>query len=97
MSLSVIVIIGIVLSIVFHFLGVYAQAQKTVWVTIVLLWAAAISLATSEIKPKGYTYIQSIEGKYADTDKLIEEAKPTITLYEMLQIKKSVFEHTNKK
>ncbi len=93
MSLAVILSIGIILSIVFHFIGVYVNAQKTVWAAIILLWAAAISFATNEIKPKGYEYIKSIEGKYADTDRLIQEAKPTISLYEMLTIKKSVSQH----
>jgi len=96
MSLTVIIIIGIVLSIVFHFLGVWANATKFVWVAIILLWAGAISIATSEIKPKGYEYIKSIEGKYKDTDKLIKESLPKISIYEMILIKKSVLAHESK-
>ncbi len=97
MNLTIILTVAILLSIVFHFIGVYAQAKKTVWVTIVLLWAAAISIATSEIKPKGYEDLKKMEGKYADTDALIKEAMPEISVYEMILIKKSFMVHEPKK
>jgi len=96
MSLSLILGVGVILSVVFHFIGVYADAKKTVWIVIALLWAGAISIATSEIKPKGYDYIKSIEGKYPDTDKLIKKAMPEVSIYELLEIKKSAFEHKKK-
>lgn len=89
MSLSIILIVGIVLSIIFHFIGVYAGAKKTVWVMIVLMWAASINIAMSEIKQSGYKDIAKMKGKFADTDKLIEEAGEKVSVYEMLVIKKS--------
>ena len=97
MSLTVIIIIGIILSILMHFVGVYAGARNIVWVVIVLLWAAAISIATSEVKPKAYNDLKKIQGKYADTDKLIAEAQPEISVYEMIVIKKSFLMHEPKK
>jgi hypothetical protein len=51
MSLSIILTVGIILSIAFHFVGVYAEAKKTVWIMIVLMWAGSINIAMSEIKP----------------------------------------------
>ena len=97
MNLTLILLIGIVLSIAFHFIGIWANAKKFVWIAIALIWAAAISLATSEVKPKGYEYIKSIQGKYADTDKLIQQSLPKISLYEMILIKKSVLRHEHSK
>ena len=89
MSLSIILIVGIALSIAFHFVGVYAEAKKTVWIMIVLMWAGSINIAMSEIKPKGYEDIKKMKGQFADTDKLIEEAGDAVSVYEMLGIKKS--------
>ena len=97
MSLPIILGVAIVLSIAFHFIGVYADAKKGVWFVLVLLWAAGFSIATSEVKPKGYEYIKTIEGKYPDTDKLIKESLPEISLYEMILIKKSILEHKKAK
>ena len=96
MSLTIILIIAVLLSIGFHFIGIYAQAKKTVWITIVLLWAGAISIAMSEVKPKAYEDLKKIEGKYADTDALIKEAKPEISIYEMILIKNSFVTHEPK-
>ncbi len=93
MSLTVILISGVVLSILFHFIGVYANAKKTVWVMLALVWAGSISIAMQEISPKGYAYIDKIRGQYEDTDRLIREAEPQISLYEMLAVRKSVDEH----
>jgi len=97
MSLTIILIIAIVLSIGFHFVGIYAQAKKTVWLMIVLMWAGAINIAMSEIKPKGYADIELMKGKYADTDKLIEESMPEISIYEVILIKSSFRVHEPKK
>ena len=96
MSLSIVLIIAIVLSIGFHFVGVYAQAKKTVWLMIVLMWAGAINIAMSEIKPKGYSDVDSMKGKYADTDKLIEESMPEISVYEIILIKSNFRVHEPK-
>ncbi|MFT5835352.1 MAG: hypothetical protein ACI9RG_000241 [Sulfurimonas sp.] len=89
MSLTVILIVGVVLSIAFHFIGVYAQAKKTVWLMIVIMWAGSINIAMSEVKPAGYEDIKKMKGQFSDTDKLIEEAGDEVSIYEMLKIKKS--------
>lgn len=89
MTLATILSIALLLSIIFHFVGVYAQAKRIVWVVIFLLWAAAISIATSEVKPKAYEDVKKMQGKYADTDKIIEDSKPEISIYEMILIKNS--------
>jgi len=89
MTLTIVLIIAVILSIGFHFIGVYAQAKKTVWIMIVLMWAGAINIAMSEIKPKGYEDIKKMQGKYEDTDKLINAAMPKVSIYEMIGIKKS--------
>ena len=96
MSLSIIIIIALLLSIGFHFIGVYVNAQKTIWTMIVLMWAGSINIAMSEIKQKGYEDIKKLQGKYTDTDKLIEEAKPEISVYEMILIKNSFVIHEPK-
>ncbi len=97
MNLTIILIIAIIVSIGFHFIGVYAQSKKTVWLMIVLMWAGAINIAMSEIKPKGYEDLKKIEGKYADTDALIKESMPTISIYEMILIKNSFVIHEPKR
>lgn len=89
MSLGILIISGIVLSALFHLAGVATGAKKSVWIIIVAVWALAISIANGEIKEKGYKEIENMRGKYATTDKLIEEALPTVTTYEMIMIKKS--------
>jgi len=96
MNLTIILIIAILLSIGFHFVGVYAQAKKTVWIMIVLMWAAAINIAMSEVKPKAYEDLKKMEGKYADTDAIIKESMPEISLYEMILIKSSFIVHEPK-
>lgn len=97
MSLSVILIVAILLSIGFHFIGVYAGAKKTVWLMLVIMWAGSINIAMNEIKPSGYEEIKKIRGQFSDTDKLIDEAMPTVSLYEMLSIKKSYQTNNPKK
>ncbi len=94
MSLTVLLIIAVLLSIAFHFVGVYTGAKKTVWLMLVIFWAGSFSLATSEVKPVGYKEIEKMKGAYEDTDKLIEEAMPEVSIYEMVTIKKSY--NTNK-
>ena len=96
MNLTIILIIATLLSIGFHFIGVYANAKKTVWLMIVLMWLGAINIAMSEIKPKGYEDIKKMEGKYADTDQLIKESMPEISIYEMILIKNSFVVHEPK-
>lgn len=97
MSLSVILIVAILLSIGFHFIGVYAGAKKTVWLMLVIMWAGSINIAMNEIKPSGYEEIKKMRGQFSDTDKLIDEAMPTVSLYEMLSIKKSYQTNNPKK
>ncbi len=89
MNLTIILTAAALLSIIFHFLGVYTDSKKTVWVMLVFLWAAAFGTAMNEIKPSGYDDIKKMKGKFSDTDKLIEEAMPQVSLYEMIVIKKS--------
>jgi len=89
MSLTLLLGIGIFITVVFHFIGAYAGAKKIVWVAIILIWAGVISIATNEIKPKGYDEIKKMQGKYADTDRLIDEAMPEVSLYELIEIKSS--------
>ncbi len=97
MSLSIILFAGVILSVIFHFIGVKADARKTVWLTLVIMWAGSINIAMSEIKPKGYEDLKKIEGKYEDTDKLIQDAKPEISIYEMILIKSSFVKHEPKR
>jgi len=69
MSLTLLLSIGIAVTIVFHFIGLYADAKKIVWIAIVLIWAGVISIATGEVKPKAYDEIKKMQGRYADTDR----------------------------
>jgi hypothetical protein len=89
MSLTLLLGIGVFITIVFHFIGAYAGAKRLVWVAIILLWAAAISFVNHEVKPQAYEDIKMMKGKYTQTDKLIEDAMPTVSLYELIQIKNS--------
>lgn len=89
MSLAILLIVAALISIGFHFLGVYTNSKKTVWIMLVFLWSVAIGTAMNEIKPAGYDDINKMKGKFSDTDKLIEEAMPKVSLYEMIVIKKS--------
>jgi len=97
MSLTIILIIAVLLSVGFHFIGVYAGAKKTVWFMLVLMWAGSINIAMSEIKPGGYDEIKKIQGQYDNTDKLIQEAGDVVSLYEFLVIKKSYVINNPKK
>ncbi len=97
MSLVILIGIGIIISVVFHFIGVYADAKKSVWVAIILMWAGGISIATHEVKPQAYEDIKKMQGKYPDTDKLIKQALPKVSLYELITIKRSYLSHQNEK
>ena len=56
------------------------------------IWAGSISIAMQEIKPKGYDDLEKIKGKNAELDKVIDDAMPQISIYEMLVIKKKQHE-----
>lgn len=96
MSLTLLLSIGIIITIIFHFIGIYAGAKKIVWIAIILIWAAIISVATSEVKPKAYDAIKQMKGKYQDTDKIINESMPKVSVYEMILIKNSFLKNEPK-
>jgi len=97
MNLYIILSVALTLTIAFHFIGVYAGAKKTVWFMLVLMWAGAINISMSEIKPSGYKDLEKMKGQFTDTDALIEDALPEVSIYEMLGIKKSYDIHKPKK
>ena len=92
MSLTIILIIAVILTIAFHFLGVYAGAKKVVWIVLALFWAGSISIAMQEIKPQGYTDLEKVKGVDTELDATIQEAMPKVTIYEMIVIKKKQHE-----
>jgi len=89
MSLTIIISIAVVISLGFHFVGVRTNSKKTVWLMLVFIWAMAIGTSMNEIKPSGYENIKKMKGQFSDTDKLIEESMPEVSLYEMIIIKRS--------
>ncbi len=97
MTTTMVIIIGIILSVGFHFIGEYTKSKKIVWTMIIFMWVATINVAMSEIKPAGYEDIEKMKGQYADTDKIIEEAGDEISVYEMIGIKKSYIINNPKK
>jgi len=97
MTTSIVIIIGIILSVGFHFIGVYVNARKIIWTMIIFMWVGTINVAMSEIKPAGYEDIKKMKGQFADTDKIIEEAGEEISVYEMIGIKKSYITNNPKK
>lgn len=97
MGLTIVLIIAVILTAIFHFIGVYANAKKTVWVMLAIMWAGSISIALQEISPKGYEDLEKVKGKDAALDKLIAESLPEVSVYEMLVIKKSEIELKNQK
>ena len=97
MTTTIVLIIGVLLSVGFHFIGVYSGAKKIVWIMIALMWAGSINIAMSEIKPSGYEEIEKMKGQFSDTDKVIEEAGEEISVYEMIGIKKSYIKNNPKK
>ena len=92
MGLTIVLIIAVILTAIFHFIGVYANAKKTVWVMLAIMWAGSISIALQEISSKGYIDLEKVKGKDAALDKLIAESLPEVSVYEMLVIKKSEHE-----
>ena len=97
MSLWIVLTIAGILTIIFHFIGVYARAQRVVWVMLAIMWAGSISIALQEISPKGYEDLEKIKGKNAALDQLIAESLPEISVYEMLVIKKAQLELKKRK
>ena len=97
MTLIIVLLSALVLSIAFHYVGVYAGAKKTVWIMIILLWSAAINMAMSEVNPKGYKEVEKMKGQYTDVDLLIENSMPEISIYEMLEIKNKFNNEKSKK
>ena len=97
MSLTIILIIALILSVGFHFIGVYTGAKKTIWAMLFIMWAGSFNIAMSEIKPSGYEKIKSIQGQFNDTDKLIEDAGDEISVYEMVVIMQSYQVNSPKK
>ena len=97
MTTTIVIIIALLLSVGFHFIGVYAGAKKIVWIVIALMWAGSINIAMSEIKQSGYVEIEKMKGQFDDTDKVIEEAGEEISVYEMIGIKKSYLINNPKK
>jgi uncharacterized membrane protein len=96
MSITVLIGIGIIATLLLHVAGVYTKSLKLVWIVIVFLWAVAIDVFVSEIKPKGYDAVKKMEGKYPSTDALIKEAGEKISLYELLKIKQSYYTNERK-
>ncbi len=97
MTTTIVLIIALILSVGFHFVGVYAGAKKIVWIMIALMWAGSINIAMSEIKPSGYEEIEKMKGQFSDTDAVIQEAGEEISVYEMIGIKKSYIINNPKK
>jgi len=97
MTTTIVIIIGLLLSVGFHFIGVYAGAKKIVWIMIALMWAGSINIAMSEITQSGYKEIEKMKGQFSDTDLVIQEAGEEISVYEMIGIKKSYIKNNPKK
>ncbi len=93
----IILTVAVILTVIFHFIGVYVKAQRIMWIMLAIMWAGSISIALQEISPKGYEDLEKIKGKDADLDKLIEESLPQISVYEMLVIKKAQLELKKRK
>jgi len=93
LSITALIVIGIVATALLHFAGVYTKSIKLVWIVILFMWAVAIGTFTNEIKPKGYKEIAKMKGRYEDTDKLIRDAGKKVSFYELLQIKRSYYAH----
>ncbi len=89
MSVTLLVIIGLIVTLLLHFAGVYTKSVKIVWIAILFLWAVAIGTFTNEIKPEGYKEIKAMQGKYAETDALIKKAGEEVSFYELMQIKRN--------
>ncbi len=97
MTTTIVLIIAVLLSVGFHFIGVYVEAKKTIWIMLVLMWAGSINIAMSEIKPSGYEEVEKMKGQFSDTDLVIQEAGEEISVYEMIGIKESYIKNNPKK
>ena len=97
MSISVLVIIGVAVTLLLHFAGVYTKSLKIVWIAIVFLWAVVVGTFTNEIKPQGYKEIKAMQGKYEETDALIKKAGEKVSFYELMQIKQSYLKNKREK
>ena len=97
MSITIGIVTGIILTIIFHFLGIYTKSIKIVWIVIIILWAFVLNVALSEIKEVGYKKIEKMKGKFPQTDALIKDAMPKVKVYEMFEIQKSFYMNKNKK
>jgi len=93
LSILGLIIVAIVATVILHFIGVFTKSVKLVWIVIIFLWAFGIDVFVSEIKPTGYDEIKKMEGKYPDTDKLIQQAGKKVSFYELLEIKQSYLVH----
>jgi len=93
LSITVLISIGVVATLILHFIGVFTKSVKLIWIVIVFLWAFGIDVFVSEIKPEGYKEIKKMQGKYPQTDELIKKAGKTVSLYELLQIKQDYLMH----
>ncbi|NPA66021.1 MAG: hypothetical protein GXO11_03975 [Epsilonproteobacteria bacterium] len=93
MSITGLIIIGIIATLILHFIGIFTKSLKLVWIVIIFLWAFGIDVFVSEIKPKGYEEVKKMQGKYKDTDELIQQSGKKISFYELLEIKQSYLKH----
>ena len=97
MSVTALVVIGLIVTLLLHFAGIYTKSVQIVWVAIVFLWAVAIGTFTNEIKPEGYKEIKAMQGKYKETDALINQAGKKVSFYELLQIKRNFLKNKQKR
>lgn len=93
MSITGLIIIGIIATLILHFIGIFTKSLKLVWIVIIFLWAFGIDVFVSEIKPDGYKEIKKMQGKYKDTDELIKKSGKEVSFYELLEIKQSYLKH----
>jgi len=93
LSITGLIIIGIIATLILHFIGIFTKSLKLVWIVIIFLWAFGIDVFVSEIKPKGYEEVKKMQGKYKDTDELIQQSGKKISFYELLEIKQSYLKH----
>jgi len=93
LSMAILIGVGIFMTVLLHFAGVYTKSLKIAWAAILFLWAVAMGTLMNEIKPQGYAEIKAMQGKYKDTDALIEQAGKKISFYELMQIKENYMKH----
>ena len=93
MSVTLLIVIGLIVTLFLHFAGVYTKSVKIVWIAIIFLWAVAIGTFMNEIKPEGYKEVRNMLGKYPETDILIKQAGKEVSFYELLKIKQNYLKH----